>query len=148
MGPSRDDDPVDADVTDPVEAPAARLNWLAGLVRADALALAATGVLVITVVGLPFLSFLDNLFLFAAPFVTSQLGELWIFVPVLVGAVLATLLGLAALRQVPRQDVRGWVPAMAGATTIVGFLMAIGAVVTWMYAAESGLLDQLGRVFG
>jgi hypothetical protein len=149
LGPNRDDELPEGDVDtgpEPVEEPAVRENWLAGLVRADALALSGVAILALTVVGLPFLAALDNLFFYAGPFLLTQVAEAWLFVPTLAGAGTATLLGLAALRQTARQELRAWVPALAGATTLVGLLLTAGTVVVWLYAAESELFDEIRRV--
>lgn len=152
LGPNRDGELPESDVDtgpEPVEEPAVRENWLAGLVRADSLALSAVAILVLTVVGMPFLSIFDNLFFYAGPFLMTQVAEAWLFVPTLAGAGTATLLGLAALRQAARHEVRKWVPGLAGATTVVGVLLAAGAAVAWMYAADSELFDEIRRgMFG
>jgi hypothetical protein len=148
LGPNRNDDRPEGDVVadpEPVEETARRENWLAGLVRADALALSAVAILALTVVGLPFLAAFDNLFFFAGPSVV--MGEGWLFAPTLAGAGTATLLGLAALRQAARQEARGWVPALAGAATVVGFVLTVATAVAWMYAVDSELIDEIRRGF-
>lgn len=131
---------------DEASAPAGRQHWLAGLLRADVLGLTAAALLVLTVVGLPFLGFAESMLLYMGPS-TSLMAEAWVFVPVLSASAAAALLGLGALRQANRQDVSGWVPALAGSSALLGLLLTIGTIVVWLYANDSEVFDTFNRFF-
>ncbi len=113
-------------------------HWWGELVRADVLAVASAGAVVTCVLGLPFAQFLSNLY-----FIPLQFSSAWAFVPVLVAAGVATVLGLGAIRQAFRQDAPTWVRVVGGAATLVGFLLLAGTAVTWFYVVDTGLMEQL-----
>lgn len=117
-------------------------HWLAGLVRADVLAVTGVGVVLLSMIGLPFLSMMERLTLYIGPMGPFDLSTAWAFAPPLVAGGVAMLLGLAALRQVGRHGAAGWVRTVAGVAALLGLLIAAGSAVTWLYAADSGVFDQ------
>lgn len=117
-------------------------HWWGDLVRPDVLAVASAGVVIVTVLGLPFVQFLANMY-----FLPMEFSSAWTFVPVLVATAAATALGLAAVRQAFRHDAATWVRVVGGAASLIGFLLLIGTAVTWLYAVDSGLIEDLRRVY-
>ena len=113
-------------------------HWWGDLVRPDVLAVTSAGAVIVTVLGLPFVQFLANLY-----FLPMQFSSAWTFVPVLVAAAIATALGLAAVRQGFRYNAATWVRVVGGAATLLGFLLLIGAAVTWLYVVDTGLIEDL-----
>ena len=112
-------------------------HWWGDLVRPDVLAVASAAAVATTVLGLPFAQFIVNLF-----FMPMRFSSAWMFLPVLVAAAVATALGLAAVRQAFRYDAATWVRVVGGAATLIAFLLLVGTAVTWLYAVDSGLIDD------
>lgn len=117
-------------------------HWWGDLVRADVLAVASAAAVAISVLGLPFAQFLTNLFYSPVEFSTA-----WTFVPVLVAAGAATVLGLGAVRQGFRHGAPTWVRVVGGAATLVAFLLLVGTAITWLYVVDTGLMDELRNFY-
>jgi hypothetical protein len=132
----------DAEITELTDGPVGSRHWWVELVRADVLAVAGAAAVVLSVFGLPFTKFLANVY-----FIPMQISTAWVFLPILIAAGLATALGLGAVRQAFRHDAATWVRVVGGATTLVGFLLLVGTAVTWLYAVETGLIEDLGTFF-
>lgn len=113
--------------------------WLAGLVRADVLGLSGLGVVVLSVIGIPFLTALQNVTFFMGP---VELSSAWAFLPFVVAGGVAALLGLGGLRQAGRHGIAWWVHTVAGVAVLLGLLLAAGSAVTWLYAAETDYFSQ------
>ena len=121
-----------------VEFSEASRHWWGDLVRPDVLAVASAGLVVVSVLGLPFAQFMANLY-----FLPMQVSSAWTFVPILVAAGIATALGLAAVRQGFRYHAATWVRVIGGADTLLAVLLLIGTAVMWLYVEDSGLIEDL-----
>jgi hypothetical protein len=132
----------DAEISELPDVPVGSRHWWGELVRADVLAVGGAGALVMSVLGLPFTKFLANFY-----FIPIQISTAWVFLPLLIAAGVATALGLGAVRQAFRHDAATWVRVVGGATALVGFLLLVGTAVTWLYAVESGLVEDMGTYF-
>ncbi|HEX6337061.1 MAG TPA: hypothetical protein VFZ85_08910 [Jiangellaceae bacterium] len=117
-------------------------HWWGDLVRPDVLAVASAGVVVVTVLGLPFGQFLMNFLYSPVEFSTS-----WTFLPIVVATAVATALGLGAVRQAFRHNAVTWVRVVAGAATLIGLLLLVGTAVVWLYVVDAGLMDQFRNFY-
>jgi hypothetical protein len=135
----RDDDLPDAAAAPPSH----RDHWLAGLVRADALALTSAATALSAFLGIPAVGTAVSVFLFNPQSVEST--WMWMWLPPLIAAGLAVGGGLLALRQAAAQDSPGWVRAVAGSATLFGALLAVGVTVMWLYSPD--LTDFFGPTF-
>ncbi len=117
-------------------------HWWGDLLRADVLAVASAAAVAISVLGLPFAQFLTNLFYSPVVFSTA-----WTFLPILVAAGVATVLGLGAVRQGFRHGAATWVRVVGGAATLVAFLLLVGTAITWLYVVDAGLMDELRNFY-
>ena len=112
-------------------------NWLAGLVRADALALTAIISTGAALFGFPVL----DITLSGALLGEGLTSEAWQHGPILVATGIALVAGLLALRQAARHGSRGWVKALAGAAVLVSAAIAIGTVIVWIFAPDINPFD-------
>jgi hypothetical protein len=134
----------DDDLPDAAPAPSSqRTHWLAGLVRADALALTSAAAALSAFIGIPAMRDTVNVFLFNPQ--TDETMWIWVWLPPLIAAGLAVVGGLLALRQAAAQDSPGWVRAVAGLATLFGALLAIGLTVMWLYSPD--LTEFFGPTF-
>lgn len=117
-------------------------HWWGDLVRPDVLAVASAAAVAVSVLGLPFAQFLTNLFYSPVAFSTA-----WTFLPNLVAAGIATVLGLCAVRQGFRHDAATWIRVVGGAATLIAFLLLLGTAITWLYVADAGLMDDLRNFY-
>ncbi len=123
------------DLPDAAPAPPSQGNhWLAGLVRADVLALTSAAAVLSAFIGIPAMRDAVNVFLFNPQ--TDESMWMWVWLPPLIAAGLAIGGGLLALRQAAAQDSPGWVRAVAGSATILGALLAVGVTVMWIYSPD------------
>lgn len=118
-------------------------HWLAGLVRADVLGVTGVAVVVLSVIGVPFLSAIQQMTFFRTP---VELSSAWAFLPFVTAGGVAVLLGLGGLRQAGRHGAAGWVRTVAGVAVLLGLVMATGSAVTWLYAVDAGLFDPMPQL--
>lgn len=111
-----------------------RDHWLSGLVRADALALTSAAAAICAFIGFPAVRDAVNLFMFSPQ--ADESMWVWVWLPPLIAAGVAVLVGLVALRRADAQDSPGWVRAVAASATVFGALIAIGLTVMWLYAPD------------
>lgn len=115
-------------------------HWLSGLVRADVLAVSGAALLLLVAIGLPFLSAFDTVRIYVMP---NELDPTWTFVPTLVAAGVAAVLGLAGLRQAAYHGAAAWVRVTAGVAGTVGMLVVIGAAIVWFAMIQSDPFEPL-----
>ncbi|HEX6577280.1 MAG TPA: hypothetical protein VF082_02855 [Jiangellaceae bacterium] len=130
---SRPGDPEN-DLSDAEPPTSQRGHWLSGLVRADALALTSAAAAICAFIGFPAVRDAVNLFMFSPQADASM--WIWVWLPPLIAAALAVVVGLLALRRADAQDSPGWVRAVAGSATVFGVLTAIGLTIMWLYAPD------------
>ena len=106
------------------------------------LAVASAAVVGVTVLGLPFGQFLMNLFYSPVQFSTA-----WTFLPIVVAAAVATVLGLGAVRQAFRHNAATWVRVVGGAATLIGLLLLVGTAIIWLYVVDGGLMEEFRNVY-
>jgi len=118
-------------------------HWLAGLVRADVLALTAIISTGAALFGFPVL----DLTFSDAFFREGLSSEAWQHGPVLVATGIAIVAGLFALRQAAHQGSRSWVKALAGAGVLVSAAVAVGTVIVWIFAPDTNPFQDFGVPF-
>jgi hypothetical protein len=104
-------------------------HWLSGLVRAEVFALAGIIAVAADLVA-PFYDLALNVF-----FMNPEPGDItWLYLPRVITAGVAVVLGLVGLRQAAAQGSASWVRILAGTAVVVGVLLTIGTVVIWLLA--------------
>ena len=122
----------DGDNAEPGDMPGAEPSWLLGFIRSDTLALTAAVAAGATVLGWPAM----NLAFSAYAFSPEGPSANWTYLPLLVGAGIAVLAGVFGVYRAGVEAAPGWVRALSGSSSLIGFVMTIGTIIAWMLAPD------------
>lgn len=113
-------------------------SWLAGLFRADALAISAAAIVAVVVMGVARFDGLLGSYLF----MNSRLSGAWVYLPQIVGSAVASVVGFMSVKGAAVQDSAPWVRALGGAGAIVGLILALGFAAMLFAADSSDIFDR------